>query len=153
MKASYKKYIQEIISALMVLLFIYASISKIIDFQKFQIELGKSPILGPFYQFAGKGVLALEIIVALMFFSDKTKLLALYVSFGMMVLFTFYIIVIINFSDYIPCSCGGVLQNLTWSQHILFNLVFVVLSAIGVMTYPSKILSADKGGSRKPITE
>jgi hypothetical protein len=33
----------------------------------------------------------------------------------------------------LPCSCGGVIQQMTWQQHILFNVVFIILSRIGII--------------------
>jgi hypothetical protein len=47
-------------------------------------------------------------------------------------MFTTYIFLILNFSDYIPCSCGGVLEKMGWTEHIVFNLIFIVIAAIGV---------------------
>jgi hypothetical protein len=61
------------------------------------------------------------------------RLMALYASFSIMVMFTTYIIAILNFSTYIPCSCGGVLEKLTWTEHLIFNICFVLLAYIGII--------------------
>jgi hypothetical protein len=48
-------------------------------------------------------------------------------------MFTAYIITILNFSEYIPCSCGGILQNMTWKTHLVFNIGLVLLSIAGIL--------------------
>jgi hypothetical protein len=50
-----------------------------------------------------------------------------------MVMFTAYIVAILNFSNYVPCSCGGVLEKLGWREHLIFNSAFVVLGLIGIV--------------------
>jgi hypothetical protein len=69
----------------------------------------------------------------------RWQLAGLYASLGLMVMFTTYIIVITHFGDYIPCSCGGVLQNLTWTSHLIFNSVFVLLALLALTMSGEKI--------------
>jgi hypothetical protein len=38
----------------------------------------------------------------------------------------------ISFDKNLPCSCGGIISKLSWKQHIIFNLFFIVLSVIGI---------------------
>ena len=54
-----------------------------------------------------------------------------------MVMFTAYIIAITRFSEYVPCSCGGVLQNMSWNQHLFFNIGFVLIALTGVILHSS----------------
>jgi len=55
-----------------------------------------------------------------------------------MVMFTSYIIAITRYSDYVPCSCGGALESLTWNQHLLFNIGFLLLALIGIILSTKK---------------
>jgi len=128
--------LSEIISIFFILLFIYAAISKLTDFQKFKVQLGQSPLLAPVVKPVTWMVPGIEITIVILLIIKKTQLKGLFMSFGLMVMFTGYIITILNFSEYIPCSCGGILQNMSWKQHLLFNLIFVVLGCIGVLIYP-----------------
>jgi hypothetical protein len=50
-------------------------------------------------------------------------------------MFTGYIIAITRFSDNVPCSCGGVLQTMSWNQHMVFNIVFILLALTGVFLH------------------
>jgi len=121
-----------------VLLFVYAAVSKLSDVQKFKVELGKSPLLAPFVAYVFWLVPLTEIGISVLLSIKRTQLQALYMAFGLMVVFTAYIITILNFSEYIPCSCGGILQNMGWRQHLFFNCGFVFLAAAGVLLYPVK---------------
>lgn len=145
MNASKRTLIAEIISALYILLFVYAALSKIIDFQKFQIELGKSPILNFVSTYVAVAIPALEIIISIFLIIKKFQYFALYACFSLMVMFSCYIIIILNFSPYIPCTCGGILENMTWSQHLTFNVGFVALGMAAILLYPFKNLSAVRG--------
>src|SRR5690606_7657944 len=49
------------------------------------------------------------------------------------VMFTAYIVIILNFTEFIPCSCGGVLEDLGWTEHLIFNIVFILLAAVGIL--------------------
>ena len=133
-----KRTIVDIITYLYVLLFLYAATSKLIEYDKSQLQMSKSPIITDYAHVLVWMVPALEIIISIMLVINRTVMLALYAALGLMCLFTVYIYAILNFSDNIPCSCGGVLQKMTWSQHLLFNIVFILL-AIGGILLQSKI--------------
>lgn len=122
----------EVICFLLILLFMYAAVSKVIDYEKFRVQLGQSPLLTGYAQWVAIGVPVVEIAISILLAIPKYRLLGLYAAFDLMVMFTTYIITVTRFSDYIPCSCGGVLQHMSWNQHLIFNLVFVVLSGVGI---------------------
>jgi uncharacterized membrane protein YphA (DoxX/SURF4 family) len=131
-----KEMMADMVSGLFILLFVYAASTKLLDYQKFQVQLGKSPVLAPFVSWVAWLIPAIEIGIALALLIRKIQLMALYASFCMMIIFSGYIILILNFSDYIPCSCGGILENMSWSQHLSFNFLFVLLACVGILLYP-----------------
>jgi hypothetical protein len=133
-----KKTIVEIVCFLFTTLFVYASLSKFIEYEKFTVQLGQSPLLTAFAKWIAWLIPSLEILISLMMTLPKLRLIGLYASFSLMVMFTTYIIAITKFSDYIPCSCGGILQNMSWNQHLIFNVAFVFLAIIAIMIYPEK---------------
>jgi len=142
-----KILIIEVISAFFILLFVYAALSKILDYEKFRVELGKSPLLNSFAGPLAVLVPLIEIVIALLLIVKSSQYLALYASFTLMVIFSFYIWGILKFSSYIPCSCGGVLQNMTWNQHLIFNVCFIFFAAFAILLHPirTKNLSAVRG--------
>lgn len=133
-----KSIILDIICLLFVLLFVYAAVSKFLDFENFQAQLGLSPLLSAFADYASVGVIILEILIALLIAIPKFRLIGLYSSFSLMVMFSTYIFIILNYSSFIPCSCGGILEKMDWKQHFIFNLVFVLLAVIGVALLKTK---------------
>lgn len=127
------QYIPKLSIVLYIILFIYAASSKLIDFENFKTQLGQSPTLTAYAGFIAVIIPLVELIIATLFLSLKYSLLAFELSFSLMVMFTTYIFLTLNFSDYIPCSCGGVLETLSWNEHIIFNLVFVFLAVWSIL--------------------
>src|ERR1022692_1227100 len=128
-----RNHFTDIAACLLIFLFIYAAISKLLDYQKFRVQLGQSPLLTSFAGYVAWVIPSIEIIVAVMLAVQRLRLTAFYLSFSLMTMFTAYIIAITKFSDYIPCSCGGILQNMTWNEHLMFNICFVLLSGAAVL--------------------
>ena len=128
----HKGIIVEVISFLFILLFVYAAVSKLTDFGKFKAQLGQSPILTDFAEIIALIIPAIEIAIAIMLIFPAMRRIALYACYYLMTLFTVYIIAVLNFSSHVPCSCGGILEKLGWTEHIIFNLAFVILAAIGI---------------------
>ena len=121
----------EIISFFFILLFVYAAVTKLMDLEKFRIQIGQSPLLTEIAGTVAWLVPTSEIFVALLLSTSRFRLHGLMLSVILMVMFATYIFVIVNFSEHVPCSCGGVLQQLNWRDHLIFNIVFVILGILG----------------------
>ena len=124
-----KSNIIYIVAILHILLFSYAATSKLLDFQNFQVQLGQSPLLSAFAVPVSVIVPVVEFILVLLLLFSKSRLIGLYGSFALMTMFSAYIIIILNFSSFTPCSCGGILEKMSWNEHLVFNMVFVIISA------------------------
>lgn len=138
-----KNVIIETIYLLYVLLFVYAAVSKLLDFENFSVQIGQSPLLSAFAGILFWLVPLIEIGIAVLLMFPILRIKGLIAALIMMILFTTYIIIILNFSSFIPCSCGGILEKLGWTEHLVFNLFFVLLAIIGLY------LSFEKENSRK----
>lgn len=123
----------QVISYLFVLLFVYAAVSKLLDFENFRVQLAQSPLLSAYAGVVSYGVIALELVISLLLLVPKTRKAALYASFGLMVAFTVYIYLILNYSDFVPCSCGGILEKMGWKEHLVFNVTTVILAGAAVL--------------------
>lgn len=132
-----------IICYLHIILFTYAATSKLLDYQNFKIQLGQSPLLSPFAGIVSWAVPSIEFLISLLLAIPKFRLSALFAAFSLMAMFTAYIYIILNYSAFVPCSCGGVLEKMTWDQHLLFNIAFILLSAIAILIYPLADFSKD----------
>lgn len=126
------------VSYFFILLFFYAAISKIMDFENFQVQIGQSPLLTSFANFIAYSVIIVEILVCFLLVFPKTNILGHYSSLSLMSAFTVYIYIILNYSEYVPCSCGGVLEKMSWTQHLVFNIFSVLLSIAAILTIRKK---------------
>lgn len=134
MKTFLNIFIQTV-SYFFILLFIYASVSKIVDFENFQVQIGQSPLLSAYAGFISYAVIITELIIVLLLLIQKTNLLGLYASTALMSAFTIYIYLILNYSDFVPCSCGGILEKLGWTEHLIFNICCIILGIVAVVWY------------------
>ena len=125
-------YFVDGVCLLLILLFVYAAVNKLLDHQKFRIQLGQSPMLTAFAEIYVWVVPILEMLTSFLLAWRKTRLAGLFSSFSLMTLFSTYIVVITRFSEYTPCSCGGVLEKLSWNAHLLFNIVFWLLALLAI---------------------
>ena len=123
----------EIISILFILLFVYAATSKLIDYQKFRVQLGQSPLLTSFAGLVAWLIPSIEILIAILLAIPRYRLTGLYASFSLMTMFTMYIFIITHYSEYIPCSCGGVLAKMSWNVHFVFNILLIILALIAIL--------------------
>jgi len=127
---TFKSRFVEYVSYFFILLFCYASISKILDFENFQIQIGQSPLLSTYAGIVSYFTVIIEIVIAFLLAIPKTRRIGLYFSIGLMVAFTAYIYIILNYSEFIPCSCGGILEKMDWKTHLIFNICCILLAII-----------------------
>ena len=129
-----RKIIIEIISSLLILLFLYASVSKWLAFKLFIGEMNNQPFPNWITPVLVWSIPFIEVFIAVGLIFEKTRVPALYASLFLMLAFTVYTVaILLHAFKYIPCSCGGVIRKLTWPQHLFFNLFFVGISILGIM--------------------
>jgi uncharacterized membrane protein YphA (DoxX/SURF4 family) len=133
-----KKIAIEIISSLLVLLFVYTGLSKLLDFQTFHLQLSKSPFITKFADAVAWTLPIGELVVALALVFKWTRLPGLYASLFLMTMFTAYIYAMLNYSYDLPCSCGGIISKMTWTQHLWFNAGYTALCVGGILLESSK---------------
>jgi hypothetical protein len=130
----------EIISGLFILLFIYTSASKVIDFDGYLFDLRNQPFPNWIASLIAWVVPISELMIAGLHFFDKTRLFAMYLSLILMGLFTIYAAsILFNMWGQIPCSCGGIIKYLKWPQHLIFNIFFVSLAIVGIVLLKRQI--------------
>ena len=123
----------EIAASLLILLFLYASVSKWLAFKLFIGEMNNQPLPNWMTPYLVWTIPTIEVLISLALMFGKTQLRGFYASLVLMSIFTIYsIAVLFHAFDYIPCSCGGVIRKLTWPQHVVFNLFFVGVSIAGI---------------------
>lgn len=128
-----RKITVNIVVFLCILLLVYAAVSKLLDYEKFTVQLGQSPMLTKYAETFVWFVPLVELIISALLIIPKARIIGLYAAFSLMTMFTTYIILASRFNDFVPCSCGGVIQNMSWEQHLLFNAAFLFLILIGIL--------------------
>lgn len=134
-RSRFKNYFIEAVSLFYILLFVYAAISKVLEFENFQAQLGQSSIIGAYAGIVSYSIIIIELLVSVMLVIPSFKLRGLYSSFILMSLFTVYIFIILNFTSNIPCSCGGILEKMTWKVHLIFNIISLILAGQALLFF------------------
>lgn len=129
-------YYVEATCFLYIILWVYAAVSKLMTFNKFQAQLSQSPMLTSFSEIVAYGIPIAEIALATLLWISVTRYYALLASFTLMTMFSVYIFLITRYSSFVPCSCGGVLEKLSWNEHLVVNIGLVLLAALAVLSYP-----------------
>lgn len=126
--------ISRFIAAALVILYFYTAISKMIDYTAFRGQM----LNQAFPSWVAHLLIWLlppaELLAVLMLTTQSLRLAGMWLSTLMMSAFTVYIgLVLTDFYDRTPCSCGGVVSQLSFQGHFVFNLFFLALSILGVM--------------------
>lgn len=116
------------VSAL-IILWVYTAGSKIVEFQEFRHQLKLQHFNNVFMSLLSFILPLSEALTAFLLSRPASRMSGLYSSFLLLAVFTIYILLILlGFFDKIPCSCGGVLKEMSWKTHLLFNTSFLSLN-------------------------
>ena len=131
---TFREAIVQTACLLFIVLFAYAGLTKLLEGHLFYDNIRNSPILGgkAMASLVSWAIPLLELTVALLLIWKKTRLMGLYGAMGLMLLFTGYTLAIIFIAPYRPCSCGGVISLLSWEQHLVLNLVLLLLVLMAI---------------------
>jgi len=133
MKPAFLSKTIELVSALFILVFVYTATSKLLHHESFVFTLKKSPVTDFAGTFLSWAIPAIELLISLMLFVPRLRELGLYAAFGLMILFTSYIVYMLIFSSRLPCSCGGVINKLSWNQHLWLNVFLTMMAAAAIL--------------------
>jgi hypothetical protein len=124
--------IVEVISGLFIFLFVYTAFSKFLNFNNFSAVLGLSPLIGGYAKAVAAAIPIIELMITAFLLIPKLRRFGLVFSFLLITVFTIYILYMVIYVPNLPCSCGGVIQHMTWNQHIIFNLAWLILALSGL---------------------
>lgn len=138
-----------LICTLLIILWVYTALSKLSDIEVFSIQLSRQP--EPISTTAPILIWLLplvELATAAMLMFNPTRKAGLLLSFFLMLAFTVYVaLAVIGYWKDIPCSCGGVLNQLGWRNHLWFNLFFLIIAALGIAAERHSTRSKLQGGN------
>ena len=139
--------IENISKFLLILLFAYAGSSKLLGHQLFLSQLMQIEMLKGFAEPISFLLPILEILTSIFLTIDKMQITGLWLAAFLMTIFTIYIAGMLILKSSLPCTCGGVISLMTWKQHLLFNIFFMLLSWNALLHYynpVNKIISTNK---------
>lgn len=114
------------------LMFFHAAIDKLVVFREFQNEMSQSPLLPPkLIPTLAVVVPFSEIVIGWLVIFKTTRKIGFLLSFCTMLVFTFYLGILTTFVDNPPCACGGILEDTSYTVHIIFNIVFTMIALFG----------------------
>lgn len=132
------KWVIEIISALLIVIFVYAAASKLLNIPLFAAQLETHPYLKQFSDLLAWLVPGLEILISVLLILPITRKSGLYASAVLLIIFTMYLGLMLLSGKQLPCSCGGFISILDWKQHVVFNLALILFAIIGIHLYGNK---------------
>ena len=127
------KSITRAISVLLAALFAYAAIYKLITFTNFSIQLDKVTYISGYSTLIAFLIPALELLVAVLLFRPLSRLAGLFGAFFLINIYTVYLLAMLNKGHQMSCDCGELWAWLTLGQHLILNLVMIVLSSVAVI--------------------
>ena len=139
-----KQLVIDIACYLIIILFTYAALNKLFLFDVYLYDLGRSPYIGFATPVLSILIPTVELVLSVMLIFQRTRTLALLGSFILMLMFTLYVGAIILFTTGgMPCTCGGLIKELSWRQHFLLNAFYTALALYAYFMNRRK----QKGGS------
>lgn len=123
----------DVISALLILLWVYAALSKLADFETAEKQMHNQVFPGWIASILVWVVPLSELITAILLYFKRSRKAGLFISLFLLTAFTAYIaLVMTNIFGRIPCNCGGVISRMSWPAHLALNLSFIALTAIAL---------------------
>jgi hypothetical protein len=135
-KAKTISLLTEITAALFVLLFLYTALDKLKNHAFFVGQLRHNPLLVSLAGFLSWAVPFTELVIVALLIIPSRRRLALLLSGVLMLIFTTYVAYMLFSGSELPCTCGGIISDLTWKQHLFVNTLFTIAAFISFWIYP-----------------
>jgi len=129
---STREFMVTIIRWICMALFLYTAYAKSIGHNQFLAGLSIVQLIHGFATPISFLVPFFELVIALLLLHPKTATIGLYGFISAMGLFTLYIVGVLIWEKDLPCHCGGIIERLSWKQHIWFNIGFILLAIFAI---------------------
>lgn len=124
------KRLTQICTPLLVLLFSYTAFSKLLEQDKFIFQLNLSPFpLMPDFAVPLAWILPqLELVIVALLLYPAYHRIGLVASIALLLVFELYIAGMMLTGLKLPCSCGGIISQMSWGVHLVFNAFFILFA-------------------------
>lgn len=122
-----------ICSSVLIMLWVYAALTKLFNYDQSRNQMMAQVFPAAINKMLVWAVPVSELFIATLLLFSRWRKQGLLASAVLLFAFSIYIILVMNRSfGRIPCSCGGIISMLSWGEHLVFNLVFLLLTLAGV---------------------
>ena len=119
---------------LFVLLWAHIAVPKFFRIRHFRDILGSQAIPKWSVPILTLLIPLLELSVVFLLLIPETRLLGLYFSFALMLIFTVYVSgIIFQVYETYPCPCGGIFKHMSWRTHLKVNFWLTATALLGVL--------------------
>jgi len=118
---------------LYVLLYAYTAYNKLLDLGFIQKSLSEYPIVGHYPVFFSWAIPIAEIIAVVLLTIPALRMLGIVAATLLMSAFTGFIIYLFLSKSEMPCTCGGMISHLNWTQHLIVNSVFLIIGILSII--------------------
>jgi hypothetical protein len=133
---SVKLIVKQFSTFALILLWVYAAVSKLIDYPTAKAEMLNQVFPDAVALLMVWAVPAVELLTAMLLVVPRTVYIGHLVSCFLLLSFSVYIALgLFNVYSRMPCTCGGIISQLTWVQHLAFNLFFFGLTLVTIIIY------------------
>ena len=108
---------------LFILLFTYTAVNKLLRFDGFAYSIRRIPGIPLPPRLVAGLVISAELVAVLLLLVNQLRKWGLLLCAVLMILFSGYIIYMLAVDKNLPCSCGGILRELSWRQHLVLNII------------------------------
>ena len=129
------------INNILLIVFAFAAITKLLEQEKFYTNLVNSPILelpSLVIHIMAWLIPILEVFVVIGLIWKRFQVQAIYLIVILLITYIIYTLAILLVAPYSPCSCGGVIALIGWTQHLYLQIGLLSLTFVE-MYYHFKI--------------
>lgn len=128
-------HIISVISAILILVFSYAAMCKLLDLRLFVAQLDTHPLLHHFSKKLSWSLPAAELGLCVLLILPGTRKVGLYGAAALLGIFIIYLSVMLLSGDHLPCSCGGIINGLGWTGHLFLNISLLSLASWAIISH------------------
>ncbi|TCD07676.1 hypothetical protein EZ449_14165 [Pedobacter frigidisoli] len=128
-----RERLSDICAALLVFLFSYAAISKLMSYNISRKEMLNQVFLHDTAIVLTWLIPVIEFCITIMLLFPQLRKLSFLSALTLLSTFSFYITISMSgIFGRIPCSCGGILGQMSYGIHLLFNTFFMAIAVLGM---------------------
>jgi hypothetical protein len=130
--------ITEAIISILIALWCFTFVSKIVDFETFNRQIKGAYLLSALGTFLPYFLQCLHLVIIILLINKRLKKYGLLASLNVLTLYTAYLVYVLKFAPSVPCSCIAVLRGMNWTDQLYFNFVALAINITGLIMLSHK---------------